>query len=232
MTFTVNEDTRLIDPATLLDDDRARDGVEDLEAGDKVTVHFRRGDTPMERIAVSVRVHHAEALGRQAAAQPRTGQLPIAAAAQQPARTEQQPREDRVEGQVVQASRDELRLRTQDGRTMTFKVDENTRVMDPAARYDDATARERVDALRAGESVAVRFRMGDTPDERIAMAIELRGTDAAATAERAVQPTTEPRGELPRTSSNLPLLAVLGIVGIIGATGVATWGRKRAHFTR
>jgi hypothetical protein len=221
LTFKVDENTRLTDPATRLDDDEARDKIEDLEAGEKVKVHFRTGDTPQERIALSVEIRDEATPGLREPAQRRTEQ--------QQERTEQQPGEDRVEGQVVQASEDELRLTARDGRTMTFKIDENTRVMDPAARYDDTTARERVDALRAGESVAVRFRTGDTPNERIAMAIELRGTDAAARAERAVEPTTQPREELPRTSSNLPLLAVLGVVGIIGATGVAAWGRKRGH---
>lgn len=216
LTFMVDEDTRLIDPAVLLDDNEARDKIEDLEAGEKVEVHFRTGDTPMERIAVSVEIHEGE---HHAAAQPQE-------------RAEQQPREDRIEGQVVQIRGDELRLRTQDGRTMNFKIDENTRFTDPAARYDDATARERVEALRAGESVAVHFRTGDTPDERIAMAVELRGTDAATRAERAVEPTRAERGEeLPRTSSNLPLLAALGLVGIIGATGIATWGRKQEQGT-
>jgi multidrug efflux pump subunit AcrB len=154
---------------------------------------------------------------------------------------------------VVEASDEELTVRTEDGRTMTFKVDDDTRVTDPGARARDAEERDAIEDLNTGDRVMVQYRTGETPTEHVAVSVQIRGEDPGAAAqtqqqqtERFAQQERQPQErqqeerqqqqfqeddgdefeeeELPATSGNLPLVALMGLLAMLGAMGAARWG--------
>ncbi len=79
-----------------------------------------------------------------------------------------------VEGQVTQVNEEELSIRTEEGETVTFHVDAATEVREADPMIPEAEVREEVTDLAPGDQVVIHFRAGEDPEERVAVAIEVR----------------------------------------------------------
>lgn len=142
---------------------------------------------------------------------------------------------DSVVAQVVQVYEDSLWIRTDDGRSMTFVVSEDTRVIDSTGVIDAERMQERLEELDAGNHVVVHYRPGEMADRPVATTIDLREVQIAQLQRREqVSQQTQLRDReqvrqqerLPATSSNLPLVALLGLLGIAAATGMVARARR------
>lgn len=142
---------------------------------------------------------------------------------------------DSVVAQVAQVYEDSLRVRTDDGRSMAFVISEDTRVIDSTGVIDAERTQARLEELAVGDHVVVHYRPGEMADQRVATTIDLREVQIAQLQQREQvtrqaqlreREQVRQQERLPATSSNLPLVALLGLLGIAAATGMVARARR------
>jgi outer membrane lipoprotein SlyB len=112
---------------------------------------------------------------------------------------------DSIVGQVAQVNDEELTVRTEEGETVSFQIDADTKVKNALRPTPETETRDEVADLNPGDQVVIHYRIGDAPDERIAVAIEVRSDEASASLWQTIgnEPTDRIDGET-RTESAQP----------------------------
>ena len=202
MTVKVDRQTRFLDEAGERVEPREDELLGILDSGDRVVVHYRvQGD---EHIAESIEKWSED-----------RHQAWEAAADREEQAQEQRRAEDSITGTITSMAENRVTLRTDDQRSMTVRVDRDTRFLDEAGQRVAAREGDLLRNLTSGDRIVVNYRTGEDATERTAVSIEKR----TAAVQR--------RAELPRTSSALPLIALMGLIGLAGAGALSVAARRR-----
>jgi preprotein translocase subunit YajC len=215
ITVKVDRQTRLLDEAGRRVEAAADALLGSLSSGDRVVVQTREGQGG-ERFAVSIEKWSADRHEARGGAAVRERQPEVRRATEDSiagATTE-------VTGTITSIGENRVTLRTDDQRSMTVGVDRQTRMLDESGQRVAAREGDLLGSLSSGDRVVVSFRTGDGTTERTAVSIAKR--------EVAVERQPE-RAELPRTSSALPLIALMGLIGLAGAGALSVAARREQH---
>jgi len=178
VSFQIDADTKVKDALRPTPETETRDEVADLNPGDHVVIHYRTGEAPDERIALTIEIRSDEAsasLWQTIGSEPTErieGETRTAAAQQEFDRSHDANGEP-VEGRVAQVDSEEVTVRTEDGEAKTFQIDADTRVVDATGQVIESEE-ERLAVLSIGSEVVVHARTDEITAEPIAEVIEVQ----------------------------------------------------------
>jgi ribosome maturation factor RimP len=220
MTVRVDRQTRILDEEGQRVESREEELLGNLDSGDWVVVHYRVGEGG-DHIAVSIEKRTDD---RQ--------QARGVATDQDQQRQEPRQTQDSITGTITELAEDRVTLRTDDQRSMTVRVDRQTRILDEWGQRLEARGVDLLGNLDSGDRVIVNYRTGEDATQRTAVSIEKRAAEQQQVQQQQVQQQRpqqfQRQDELPGTSSALPLIAVLGLIGLAGA-GALSVAARRGH---
>jgi len=206
-TVRVDRQTRILDERGQRVATRADDLLGDLSSGDRVVVTYRTIEEG-QHVAVSIEMWNAERHQARGTNQDQQRRTP-----------------DSIIGTITAMTGNSVTLRTDDQRSMTVRVDQETRILDERGQRVMTRTGEMLGNLDSGDRVAVNYRAG-AGNDRIAASIERRSAAQAQRQDQRTQAELRQQDELPRTSSPLPLIAALGLIGLVGAGAMTVAVRR------
>ena len=127
--------------------------------------------------------------------------------------TQTQVQNETVTGVVVSSTIDQLVIRTDTGREMTFVVDSATTL--PAG------------TLNPGSSITVDYRLdADSNYDAIIVRTGTANLGTSAQADRTTSAYDADRADLPATSSPMPLIGLLSLGALAGSLGARYWRKS------
>lgn len=213
MNVRVDRQTRFLDETGQWVEQRAEELLGKLDSGDRVVVQYRVGQGG-DHIAASIEKWTAD-----------RHQAWGVATDQDQQRQEQRQAQGSITGTITELAENRVTLRTDDRRSMTVRVDRQTRILDERGQTVEARGANLLSNLESGDRVVVNFRTGEDATERTAVSIGKR----AAAQQHVQRQQAQRQYELPRTSSALPLIALLGLIGLAGAGALLSVAARREH---
>ena len=226
-TVRVDRQTRILDERGQVLATRADDLLGNLSSGDRVVVTYRT-ISEGQHVAVSIEMWNAERHQARGADQAqRQEQMRQEQMRQEQMHQEQQRQTpDSITGTITAMTGNSVTLRTDDQRSMTVRVDQETRILDERGQRVMTRAGEMLGSLDSGDRVVVNYRSGEGTNDRIAASIQQRSAAQAQRQDQRTQAELRQQDELPRTSSPLPLIAALGLIGLVGAGAMTVAVRR------
>ena len=226
-TVRVDRQTRILDERGQALATRADDLLGNLSSGDRVVVTYRT-ISEGQHVAVSIEMWNAERHQARGADQAqRQEQMRQEQMRQEQMHQEQQRQTpDSITGTITAMTGNSVTLRTDDQRSMTVRVDQETRILDERGQRVMTRAGEMLGSLDSGDRVVVNYRSGEGTNDRIAASIQQRSAAQAQRQDQRTQAELRQQEELPRTSSPLPLIAALGLIGLVGAGAMTVAVRR------
>ena len=231
-TVRVDRQTRILDERGQVLATRADDLLGNLSSGDRVVVTYRT-ISEGQHVAASIEMWNAErhqargADQAQRQEQMRQEQMRQERMHQEQMHQEQQRQTpDSITGTITAMTGNSVTLRTDDQRSMTVRVDQETRILDERGQRVMTRAGEMLGNLDSGDRVVVNYRPGEGTNDRIAASIQQRSAAQAQRQDQRTQAELRQQDELPRTSSPLPLIAALGLIGLVGAGAMTVAVRR------
>jgi hypothetical protein len=221
-TVRVDRQTRILDERGQRVATRADDLLGNLGSGDRIVVTYRTVQEG-QHVAVSIEMWNAERHQARGADQ---AQRQEQMRQEQMLREQQRQTPDSITGTITAMTGNSVTLRTDDQRSMTVRVDQETRLLDERGQRVMTRAGEMLGNLDSGDRVVVNYRSGEGTNDRIAASIERRSAAQAQRQDQRTQAELRQQDELPRTSSPLPLIAALGLIGLVGAGAVTVAVRR------